>query len=228
MGTKLSILILVAALSGDAPPKRAADQAALKTYAGLVGEWKGTGQAQRGSAKGSWAESADWAWSLTNDSAALKYASDKGKYLRKGLLKPGPKRGEFLFEATLPDDTKRTFVGKTGARDILVLTPEKEVDDGLARITITPLHDTRLLILMEAKDPSGGFTRLGEVGFTRKGVAFAAGDSTPACIVTEGRGTIEVKYKGKTYYVCCSGCKDLFKQDPEAVLAEAARRSKAK
>jgi YHS domain-containing protein len=228
MGTTLSILIAVAALGGDAPPKRAADQAALKSYAGLVGEWKGTGQTQRGSAKGSWTEAADWSWSLTNESAALKYASDKGKYLKKGLLKPGPKRGEFVFEATLPDDSTRTFTGKSGARDVLVLTPEKEVADGLARITITPLHDTRLLILMEAKDPSGGYTRLGEVGFTRKGAAFAAGDSAPACIVTEGRGTIEVKYKGKTYYVCCSGCKDLFNDDPESVLAEAARRAKAK
>ncbi len=37
-----------------------------------------------------------------------------------------------------------------------------------------------------------------------------------------------VSYKGKTYHVCCSGCRDLFKEDPEAVLAEAAEREKAK
>ena len=63
------------------------------------------------------------------------------------------------------------------------------------------------------------------MGYTRKGVAFAAGESGPVCIVTEGRGTTQVTHKGKTYYVCCSGCKDLFNKDPEAVLAEAAERA---
>ena len=58
--------------------------------------------------------------------------------------------------------------------------------------------------------------------------AFAAGESGPVCIVTEGRGTIQVSHKGKTYYVCCSGCKDLFTKDPEAILAEAAERAKEK
>jgi YHS domain-containing protein len=48
------------------------------------------------------------------------------------------------------------------------------------------------------------------------------------CIVTEGRGTIAVSNKGKTYHVCCSGCRDLFNESPEAILAEAAERQKAK
>ncbi len=54
------------------------------------------------------------------------------------------------------------------------------------------------------------------------------GDSYPVCIVTEGRGTIPVTYGGKTYYVCCSGCKDLFEEEPEAILAEAAERKASK
>ena len=39
---------------------------------------------------------------------------------------------------------------------------------------------------------------------------------------------MQVSYKGKTYHVCCSGCKDLFNENPEAILAEAAERQKAK
>ena len=34
--------------------------------------------------------------------------------------------------------------------------------------------------------------------------------------------------KGKTYWVCCSGCRDLFNDDPESVLTEAAARVKGK
>ena len=54
-------------------------------------------------------------------------------------------------------------------------------------------------------------------------IQFAAGESYPPCIVTEGRGTIQVSYKGKSYWVCCSGCKDLFNDNPEAILAEGLR-----
>ena len=84
-------------------------------------------------------------------------------------------------------------------------------------------------MLLEAQEPdSKRFYRLGEVGYTREGVSFAVGESGPVCIVTEGRGTMQVSYKGKTYHVCCSGCKDLFNENPEAILAEAAERQKAK
>ena len=85
----------------------------------------------------------------------------------------------------------------------------------------------RLEIPLEGQDPDNGrFYRLAEVGYTRQGVAFAAGESYPLCVVTEGRGTIKVSYKGRTYYVCCSGCKELFDDDPEGVLAEAEARKK--
>ncbi|MDB5350870.1 MAG: hypothetical protein JWN86_2117 [Planctomycetota bacterium] len=229
MGSKLAAMILVtSALFGDPAPKRAADQAALKPFAGLVGEWKGTGQPQRGSARGAWIEAGSWAWKLTNDNAALGFSSEKGKYLRSAVLRPGKDGGSFALEGILADGSKRAFSGRIGARNILVLTSETAVEDGLSKITLTPLHDTRFLLLLEGKDPSGGLARLGEVGFTRQGVAFAAGDSSPVCIVTEGRGTMPVSYKGKTYYVCCSGCKDLFNDDPESVLAEAERRKNEK
>lgn len=232
MDSKLPVLILVAAslacLAADAPPKRAADQAALKPFAGLVGEWKGTGLPQRGSARGAWTEPAGWAWKLSNDAAALQFTSEKGKYLRTALLRPGASAGAFRLEATLADGSSRIFSGKANARDVLSLTPESPVEEGLARITLTPLHDTRFLMLLEAKGDSGGLSRLGEIGFTRQGVPFAAGDSAPACIVTEGRGTIPVTFQGKTYYVCCSGCKDLFHEDPAGVLAEAERRKAEK
>ena len=210
-------------ISDDEPSARAADQETLAPFAGLVGEWKGTGQVRRGSARGAWTESADWAWKLTKDSAALEMKAPGGKYLRDAVLRPGPEAGTFAMEATLSDGGSRRFAGKIGDRSALTLAAENPGDaaEGPVRITLTPLHDTRLLMLLEGPDPAGGLERLGEVGFTRQGVAFAAGDSAPVCIVTGGRGSMTVSYKGKTYPVCCSGCKDLFEDDPEAILAEA-------
>ncbi len=38
--------------------------------------------------------------------------------------------------------------------------------------------------------------------------------------MTGGAGTIRVSYKGKSYYVCCTGCRDAFNDDPEGILAD--------
>ena len=222
----LTALILIAA---DAPSGgRREAQSALKPFGGLVGEWRGAGQPQRGSAKGAWTETAVWAWKLTPDTAALELTVAKGRYLKSALLRPAGQPKTFTLDATLLDGSKRTFVGKVVATRPLVLVADPPEGDGPRRITLNPLHDTRLLILFEARNEDGGFHRLAEVGYTRQGVAFAAGESYPLCIVTEGRGTTQVSYKGKTYWVCCSGCKDLFNENPETVLAEAAEKQKAK
>jgi YHS domain-containing protein len=174
-------------------------------------------------------ESADWAWKLTSDSAGLEMTVKTGKYLKAGVLRPGKAPGAFVFEATLADGTSRTFAGEAvGDRKRLSLTADpKAPTGGLRRISIDPLHDNRVLVLLEAEDPERHtFSRLGEVGYTREGVAFARDDSYPLCIVTEGRGTIQVSYKGKTYWVCCTGCRDLFKDHPERILSEASAREK--
>ncbi|WP_422926777.1 hypothetical protein [Singulisphaera sp. PoT] len=215
--------------AADAPSeKRLEAQAALKPYGGLVGSWRGTGQPERGRSRGSWRESANWAWKLSQDSASLELSIDKGKYLRSATLRPGTKSHGFILEATLADGEKRTFSGEENGKKALILAAEG-AKEGLSRITLTPLHETRLLLKLEARDPGGdAYFQLGEVGYTREGVAFATGDSAPICIVTEGRGSMPVTYKGKTYYVCCSGCRDLFEENPEAILAEAAEREKSK
>jgi YHS domain-containing protein len=231
-------LLVVAAFSGGlafawaADPSttgRRADQAALKPYGSLVGGWRGVGQVERGKTKGAWSEQADWAWKLTPDSAALEGKITKGKHLKSLVLHPGPEPLAYVADAVLADETKRTFTGKGEEEKPLVLKAAPPGGPGVQRITLTPLHGTRLLVLLEAQDPdSKVYSRLGEVGYTRQGIAFAVGESGPVCIVTEGRGTMQVSYKGKSYYVCCTGCRDLFNENPEAILAEAAERQKAK
>ena len=63
--------------------------------------------------------------------------------------------------------------------------------------------------------------RSGEVGYTREGAKLASSDQTgPECVVSGGVGTIKVSYKGETYFVCCTGCRDAFNDDPETFLTE--------
>ena len=134
-----------------------------------------------------------------------------------------------MLDAILADGSTRDLHRQARCRQEAARPDRRPGRRGPASRHPTPLHDTRFLLLLEGREPTpAAIARLGEVGYTRQGVAFAAGESAPVCIVTEGRGTIPVSYKGKTYYVCCSGCKDLFNDNPEAVLAEAAAREKAK
>ena len=44
------------------------------------------------------------------------------------------------------------------------------------------------------------------------------------CIISQGLGTIAVSYQGKTYWVCCSGCKAAFEDDPQRWIARAAEQ----
>jgi YHS domain-containing protein len=222
----IAAMILGAASAADEKPRREA-QAALKPYGPLVGSWRGTGQPRRGQASGSWQESASWAWKLSDDSAALVIGVEKGKYLRSALLRPGQGPGSYLLDATLADGSKRAFSGKLAEDKPLVLAAEGP-GEGVRRVTLTIPNENRFLLLLESEPSARVFTRLGEVGYTRQGVAFAVGESGPVCVVTEGRGTMQVSYKGKSYYVCCSGCRDLFNKDPEAIIAEAAERLKNK
>ena len=60
-----------------------------------------------------------------------------------------------------------------------------------------------------------------QVGLTNQNEPFAnAGSTDPECIVSGGKGTIAVSYNGRTYYVCCSGCRDEFKASPEKYVKE--------
>ena len=223
-----ALLVCVLAAADRASSARREAQAALKPFGALVGGWHGTGQVERGRTKGAWIAKSSWAWKLTKDTAALELTVEKGKYLKAALLRPGREPNAYVLDTVLADGSKRTFSGKESAKKALVLTAAGP-GDGLRRITFTPLHDTRLLEKLEAQDPdTKSYYQLGEVGYTRDGVAFAVGESGPICIVTEGRGVLPISYKGKTYYVCCTGCRDLFKENPEAILAEAAEREKEK
>ncbi len=216
-------ILLLIPVAGD-PPSRAADQAALRPFANLVGEWRGTGLKQRGSAKGAWTENASWAWNLTKDSASLRLVNTRGKHLESAILRPGAQPDTFVMEAVLAGGKTRKFAGTMSPKKSLVLLAQDVTEEGPTRITITPLHETRLLMLLESDNGKGAAERLGEVGYTRSGVVFASGDSSPVCIVTGGRGTIPVTFQGTTYHVCCSGCKDLFDEDPASVIAESKRK----
>jgi len=201
-------------------------KAALAEFNSLIGGWRGVGMVKRNSRKGAWSEKAQWLWKFKPQLTGIAYEVTDGKLLKSALLTFDPKRKVYQLSAVLPDGSTRDYKG-TLQKDSLILESEPDQQGAVYRISIRRLNEKRTLVLFEQRNQGQSFFyRLAEVGYTRAGTRLATpGSGGPECIVTGGAGTIQVSYQGKTYYVCCSGCKQAFEEDPETFIAEAKQKA---
>ena len=100
------------------------------------------------------------------------------------------------------------------------------------RIVIRPnANKIRYVVQVEQQEPGAPqYKKQVEVGLTKAGESFAAGgggDNLPKCIMTGGASTMTVSYQGKTYPVCCSGCRDEFNDNPEKYARKADEAAKS-
>jgi hypothetical protein len=218
------------------PPAKQSPKEALKAFNHFIGSWKGTGTPEgtrEEKERGLWVETMSWIWRFKGESAWLQVSFLKGKHFVQGELRYLPDKD--LYQLTLENKGKElvTFTGRlTDRRLTLDRTDEKKKED--QRLVFSLLHPNRFLYAYEVKPSDhSAFTRLYRVGATKKGVPFAStGDAQPECVVSGGLGTSKVTYKGKTYYVCCSGCGAEFNENPEKYVkeyeAKKAKQSKEK
>ncbi len=210
-------LLSVATFLHADPPAAKTPREALKPFGDLVGTWKGTGTLV-GPNKDFWIEKMAWEWQFKNADAWLKVAFEKSKTFTEGELRYVADKDQFAFTATTLKKEKLTF---TGTLQNKVLTLDRDGDKEAQRIVVTLLHDNRFLYRYEVKPEGRGlYSKKWSVGATKEGVAFAAGDGKPECVVSGGAGSISVSYMGKTYYVCCSGCRTEFNADPAKYVKE--------
>lgn len=199
------------------------DKQALQAAQAYVGSWRGVGQTKRGSAEGSWQEEADWAWKFDKDGAALTFSAPNAKFFTAGRLLPGEKPGQLRLECLNADGkVVARYAGTLEENGDLALLAQEAEEDAPARVTFrTVAGGDRLLVLLERRlGDTDRFLRLAEIGYTRKGSNFGQATVERECVVTGGAGTIAVTHNGQTYYVCCTGCRDFFYDDPEGVLAD--------
>jgi hypothetical protein len=220
-------------------PKSSSPKDALQPFNVLVGSWKGSG-APEGTkderAAGAWTETISWGWKFKGDDAWLAVEFDKGKHFTRGELRYTPDKDKkdkadprFTLTLVAPDKSTVTYVG-TLKDKVLTLDRTGGPADEQQRLVISLLHHNRYLYRFETR-PAGttvAFTKHYQVGATKEGVPFADVPKGPECIVSGGLGTIRVTYQGKDYWVCCSGCRDEFKSDPEKYIKEAETKAKEK
>ena len=199
---------------------------ALRPANGLVGTWKGTARPLDRQSKRKRLfrrVKSQWEWSFAKDRTGLAWKIEGDKEFAGGLLTYDPKAQAFLLKAERPDGSKIEFVGALSKGQLDLDGPED--DKGQTRLTLRVVGEKRyLMYLSRRRKGSKRFVRTLQVGNTREGVRFATGAGDPECIVTGGLGTMKVTHAGKTYFVCCSGCRQAFEEDPEKYIAEAAKK----
>jgi YHS domain len=228
----LPLLILVpAALAADAVPARAPKDA-LKGFHNLIGTWKGTGTPTGGTReerdRGFWVETIRWQWQFKGKDAWLSADIEKGKHFTRFELRYQPKSDDFSLVATTTDKQTLTYTGTLVNKRLTVDRIDPKTKQ-TGRLVFSLLHANRHLYTSETRaDGLTAFAKAYQVGATKQGVPFAAGDTKPECVVSGGLGTMTVTYMGKTYYVCCSGCREAFKEEPAKYVKEFEARKKEK
>jgi YHS domain-containing protein len=228
-GVRIGLAMMVVGLAAPATsaqekPAPKTSRQALKAFNNLIGSWRATGTPEgtrEDKQRGFWTESMSWEWQFKGDDAWLRFTADKGKYFTGGQLRYVPARDAFQLTVQTPAKESLTFSGPFKDH-ILTLDRVDDKTGETQRLVLSLLHDNRFVYRYEVKAKDRPlFTRKYQVGVTKEGEPFAGrGDAVPECVVSGGRGTIQVVYKEKTYYVCCGGCRSAFKDDPEKYIKE--------
>ncbi len=214
--------------------------AAMQPLQTLLGKWNGTSRKAQ-------IDEPVWIWDFkTNKSQpALTFRSEKNVYVREGRLTYLPSEQAYEFAYTTPEGEKRSLRGNftKPVQDVagdnskklqrtykLTLQGAGEGNEQW-QLAFEQLENDRYLLEVDRKRGAGSFQRVDTIHSQREGTSFALSDTDygdKTCIISQGLGTSTVTYKGQSYYVCCSGCRAAFEEDPERWIAKWEERKKMK
>lgn len=213
--------------------------AALQPLQVLLGKWNGT-------SRKAVVDQPEWIWDFQTDpnQPALVLKSDKGEYLREARLTYQPESRSFQLTAVDHEEHRREFHGTftDPVQDIpgdnntlqrtfkLQLTETQPLTKGeVWQIVFAQQENNRYIVEVNRQRGAGAFARIDTIHTQREGTSFAVsatdyGEKT--CIISQGLGTIPVSHQGRSYWVCCTGCKAAFEEDPQKWIAKYEARKK--
>jgi hypothetical protein len=236
---RLVALGLVLGLIALALPAPAADEGdkeavkeALKELQDFVGGWKGNGgpDKPRPSPRDPiWSETVRWGWRFKGDDAWLTMSVAGGQLFKGGELRYLPDKKAYQLTLTDKDNKKLVFEGQL-RNEVLTLERQDAATRATQQVKMNVAGDGVRFIYRVAHKDSGStiWKRDYMVACTKEGESLGKREKKNECVVTGGLGTMTVSYKGETYYVCCSGCADAFKENPEKYIAEYKARKAGK
>jgi YHS domain-containing protein len=204
--------------------------AAFLPFEHMIGGWKGTAKPTANPLKG-WQESHGWAWKFEKGKpVGLTIALEGDKTLAKGAISYDEAAKKYKLDGTDPAGKPVAFLG-SWSPDGKTLTFDRQGSspEGKERLTFRPTSNKiRYTLQLDHQEPGAPqYKGVISVGLTKDGEAFAAGSGgadLPKCIMTGGAAGMTVSYMGKSYPICCTGCRDEFNDNPEkyAKIADAA------
>jgi hypothetical protein len=225
-GLTVGVLLTALGSPGVASTKElAVKKEALRELQEFIGDWKGSGSKKMrpGPRDPFWGETVKWNWRFKGDdcwlavefqggklfqTAEVRYLPDTKKYQLTAT--PAGAKGKLVFDGALKDE-KLTFER--------VDPKTKEV----RRVRMNTAADgIRFIYLVDRRDDGATVWRLeAVVESTKVGESLARKQKKgPECVVSGGLGTMTVSYMGETFYVCCSGCRDAFNENPKKYVDE--------
>lgn len=229
MNRLLGIALLLGVVPATAgAPSASADREsgkeALKALQEFIGEWKGAGGPDKPRSDPRdpvWKETLVWSWRFKGDEAWLTLEVKGGKHLAGGELRYLPGKNKYQFTAAARDGGRQVFEGELKDETLRLERTDPDTKD-TQLLSMNVAGDGVRFIYRAARRPAGGTIVRKEylVAATKEGESLAAREKKNECVVSGGVGTMTVSYKGEVYYVCCSGCRDAFNENPEKYVAE--------
>lgn len=192
---------------------------ALGEVQDFIGLWKLEGTQKAGTKIEAWNEKVSWGWKFKEADAyiTVDFAEGKGKYFSGGNLRYDLEKKKYVLSLTAADKTEQVFEGTTLPDGGLKLERKDAKTGDVYRMTLGTLADgIRFQVKYEKLEGGKGIPQaVFAMNGNKDGESFAGGAKKPECIVSGGAASMAVQYNGKTYYVCCTGCRDEFNANPK-------------
>lgn len=194
----------------------------LRELGEFIGGWKGSGsnKLKPGPKDPFWAEMIDWSWRFKGEDVWLSVKSN-GKFIKEGEIRYLPAKKLYQLTAETPDKKKLAFEGKL-KDDTLILERKDAESKEIQQIKMNTAAEGLRFIYQVQRKAEGGTIWKNEfaVATTKIGESIAKAEKKNECVVSGGLGTTPVTFMGETFYVCCSGCADAFKENPKKYVDE--------
>ena len=190
---------------------------ALGEVQDFIGQWNLEGTQKDGAKTIAWKEKVNWGWNFKGDpSLVVEFAEGKGKYYTGGSLKYDVEKKKYLLSLNATDKTEQVFEGVAGKDGGLKLERKDAKTGDVYRLTMSTLSDgDKFQVKFEKQEGGKGlFNNMYAMNGLKEG-AGGGGIKKPECIVSGGAANMAVNFNGKTYYVCCTGCRDEFNANPK-------------